>query len=154
MRPKWIVSALLLATLAFPANGSEADANAIRHVMIATCDKPESRLVVDPVVIAGEHAIAGWSQGETGGRALLRRKGAAWDVILCAGDDLKRVDVLHKVGVAPAAAEALARDWAAAEMSVAPARLSLFSKFEGLVMVSPGGGEHGRHNPPPPQGHK
>jgi hypothetical protein len=144
--------AFLTAMTEWPAEASEADASAVRHVMMAIWDRPEARLEVDPIVIAGDHAIAGWSQGGTGGRALLRRKGDAWDVILCAGDDLKRADVLRKVGLAPAAAAALANDLAAAEMALAPGRLALFSKFEGLVVVSPGGGGHGRHTPQ--QGHK
>jgi hypothetical protein len=134
------------------ASASEADVGAIRHVMMATWDKPESRLVVEPVVIAGDHAIAGWSQGEMGGRALLRRKGTAWEVVLCAGDDLKRADVLHKVGLSHGLAVGLAQDLAAAEKSVAPARLALFSKFEGLVMVSAEGGHHGQPSHHAPQG--
>lgn len=146
--------ALLTATMEWPAEASEAGASAVRHVMMATWDRPEARLEVDPIVIAGDHAIAGWSQGETGGRALLRRKGDAWDVILCAGDDLKRADVLQKVGLAPSTAQTLAESLAAAEMALAPGRLALFSKFEGLVVVSPGGGGHGRHAPQPPQGYK
>jgi hypothetical protein len=147
--------ALALPTLALASDA--ADLTGIRHVMMATWDKPESRLEVAPIVIAGDHAIAGWSQGDMGGRALLRRKGTAWDVVLCAGDDLKRADVLHKVGLPHALAVGLAKDLAAAETAVAPARLALFSKFEGLVMVSGDGshGPQGQHAPHgQPHGHK
>lgn len=145
-------AALCFAVGVTPAAASEqAEAGAIRHVMMATWDKPDSRLSVEPVVIAGDHAIAGWSQGDMGGRALLRRKGGAWEVVLCAGDDLKRADVLHKVGLAQADSEKLAKNLAAAEKSVAPARLALFSKFEGLVMVSAEGG-HNQHGQNAPQG--
>jgi hypothetical protein len=155
MRRALVFSVALLTTMpGRPACASEADAGAIRHVMMAIWDKPDSPLVVEPIVIAGDHAIAGWSQGETGGRALLRRKSADWHVILCAGDDLTRADVLHKVGLTHTAAQSLASELAAAEKAQPPARLALFSKFEGLVMVSPGGGAHGRHDPQPPQGRK
>lgn len=131
------------------------DDDAIRHVLMSTFDKPEARLVVDPVVTSGDHAIAGWSQGEMGGRALLRKKGHAWDIILCAGDDLKKADVLIKVGLPEADAKALSAALAAAEAKVPPDRLALFSKFEGLVMV--GGDGHHRHGQPAghhPHGHK
>jgi hypothetical protein len=152
----WSVCAAL-ATLALfwiaPAVASDQDA--IRAVLMATFDKPEARLVVDPVVVSGDHAIAGWSQGDMGGRALLRKKGHAWDVFLCAGDDLKKTDVLTKVGLPAVAAKTLSASLAAAEAKVPPDRLALFSKFEGLVMVS-GDGHHGHGQPAGhhPHGHK
>lgn len=119
------------------------DEEAVRHLLKATFDKPEARLGVDPVVVSGDHAIAGWSQGDMGGRALLRRKGAGWIIVLCAGDDLKSADVLHKVGLPHDAAKGLADRLADAEKSVAPERLALFSTFEGLVMVAPDNAHHG-----------
>ena len=44
--------------------------------------------MVDPVVVEGDHAIAGWVQGDMGGRAHLRRKGHDWQLVLCSGDPL------------------------------------------------------------------
>ena len=61
---------------------AEPDEDSIRHLLHSTFDKPDSRLVVDPVVVAGAHAIAGSSQGDMGGRALLRSRGGAWSLIL------------------------------------------------------------------------
>jgi hypothetical protein len=46
-----------------------ADQDAVRDVLMATFDKPEVHLVVDPVVVSSAHAIADWTQGATGGRA-------------------------------------------------------------------------------------
>jgi hypothetical protein len=132
------------ATLAFAS-----DQDAIRHVLMSTFDKPDARLVVDPVVVSGDHAIAGWSQGDMGGRALMRMKGHAWEIVLCAGDDLKKTDVLTKVGLQAATAKALAASLAQAEAKLAPERLELFSKFEGMVMVS----GNGHHGPTQPAGH-
>lgn len=142
----WVrrLTALTLLALFQASAASAADADAIRSEMMKTWDKPDARLVVEPVVVAGDHAIAGWSQGDMGGRALLRRKPAGWDVILCAGDDLKKPDVLAKVGLQDAVAKALSADLAKAEAKLDPARLTLFSKFEGLVMV---GGDGGQHHP-------
>lgn len=148
-----VVFALSLLQIT-PAFASDQDA--IRAVMMKTWDKPDARLVIEPIVVSGDHAIAGWSQGDMGGRALLRKKGAAWDVVLCAGDDLKKADVLSKVGLPDANAKALSASLASAEAAVAPARLALFSKFEGLVIVA-GDEVHRGHGSPAnhhPHGHK
>lgn len=143
----WIVcAAAAMVALTWTAPAVASDRDAIREILMSTFDKPEARLVVDPVVVSGDHAIAGWSQGDMGGRALLRKKGSAWDVVLCAGDDLKKTDVLTKAGLPAAAAKSLSASLAAAEAKVAPDRLALFSKFEGLVMVS-GDGHHGHSQP-------
>lgn len=152
---------LLCLAVAIPVVGTVAateaapDHDAIRHVLMSTFDKPEARLVVDPVAVSGEYAIAGWSQGDMGGRALMRKKGHAWEIVLCAGDDLKKADVLIKVGLPAAAANSLATNLAAEEAKLAPDRLSLFSKFEGMVMVS-GDSQHGPAQPAGhhPHGHK
>jgi hypothetical protein len=152
--PLWLAAAISLAGMAAaPAFGSEEDA--IRTVMMKTFDKPDARLVVDPVVVSGDHAIAGWSQSDMGGRALMRQKGQAWEIVLCAGDDLKKADVLTKVGLPAVVAKALAASLAAAEAKLPQDRRALFSKFEGMVMVS-GDSHHGHGQPDGhhPHGHK
>ena len=35
--------------------------------------KPNETLSVEPIMVSGDHAVADWTQGEMGGRALLRR---------------------------------------------------------------------------------
>ena len=138
------VAISVAGTATAPAFGS--DQEAIRAVMMTTFDKPDARLVVDPVVVSGDHAIAGWSQGDMGGRALMRKKGHAWEIVLCAGDDLKKTDVLTKVGLPEVAAKTLSASLSAAEAKVPLDRLVLFSKFEGMVMVS-GDGHDGHQQP-------
>jgi hypothetical protein len=157
MMMRWSVgfAAIAMVALAYMSPAVASDQDAIRHVLMSTFDKPDARLVVDPVVVSGDHAIAGWSQGDMGGRALLRKKGHAWDVVLCAGDDLKRTDVLSKVGLPAADAKTLSAALAVAEAGVPPERLALFSKFEGLVMVGGDGGHgHGQPAGHHPHGHK
>ncbi len=146
LKPRRVCAALVTLALLWIAPALASDQDAIRTVLMATFDKPDARLVVDPVVASGDHAIAGWSQGDMGGRALLRKKGYAWEIVLCAGDDLKKTDVLTKVGLPAAAAKALSASLAAAEARLPPDRLALFSKFEGLVMVG-GDGHHGHGQP-------
>ena len=50
-----------------------ANIAALLHGMF---DKPGVTLSVSPVVVAGDHAIADWSQGEMGGRAFEIETGA------------------------------------------------------------------------------
>jgi hypothetical protein len=68
--------ALVLLTVVSTAAGAQdhtAEAT-IKALMAAQFDRPEQRLMVNPVVVEGDHAIAGWVQGDMGGRALLRRQ--------------------------------------------------------------------------------
>jgi hypothetical protein len=150
----WLAMALTpFATMA----SDDSDYAAIRGVMKGTWDKPDSPVIVDPIVVRGDHALAGWTQGAMGGRALLRRKASQWIVILCAGDDLKRADVLHRIGLPQTDADAAAAMLAKAEKAANPARVAMFSRFEGLVQVS--GDEHaaqqhgGSAHPAPTHGH-
>jgi hypothetical protein len=50
------------------------DEDAGRDLLHLTFDKPEAKLDVAPVVALAGYAIAGWTQGETGGRALLQAR--------------------------------------------------------------------------------
>ena len=112
-------------------------------VMKETWEKPEAPLRVEPIVVVGDHAIAGWVQGDMGGRALLRRKAGAWMVVLCSGDALKSADELKKAAVPADQAATLAKSLADAESRLDPALLVQFAKFEGLVMMDQSG-----HHPP------
>jgi len=138
------LSAVLMALciLAGPAIAG-SDEDAVRHLLHTTFDKPESRLVVEPIVITAGYAIAGWTQGDMGGRALLRRKDSQWTLILCAGDGIKTPDALRHAGIARDAASALAQALAKAEQAVPADRLAMFAKFEGLVRMD----EAGNHPP-------
>jgi hypothetical protein len=129
--------ALLVASPAW----SEADDAAVRTVLMKAFDKPEARLVVEPVVVAGTHAIADWTQGAQGGRALLRRSAAGWTLILCAGDGLKDPQALQLAGLSAAEAADLATRLAASERTLPAERLALLASFEGIVRMD---------GPPPP----
>jgi hypothetical protein len=86
------------------------------------------------VVVAGDYAIADWSQGEMGGRALLRRK-QQWSLILCAGDGIKSRDALVKAGVPADDAARLEQQLNSAEARLGSDEIAIFSKFEGLVIM-------------------
>jgi hypothetical protein len=104
-------AAVLLLLVASPVLAQTADEAAISKLH-TTFDRPESRLTIAPVVLAGVHAIAGWAQGDMGGRALVRKKGESWELVLCAGDGIKSRDTLAKTGVPVHNAAALERDLA------------------------------------------
>ena len=107
-------SALMLM-FAGPVLAQTADEAAIYKSLHASFDRPDSRLTIAPVVVSGDHAIAGWAQGGMGGQALHRKKRESWQLVLCAGDGIKSRDALTKAGVSAQDAAALERDLAAAE---------------------------------------
>lgn len=142
MLTKAICAFFVLALVASDASAqSHEPADAIRHMMKSTWDKPQSSVEVEPITIVADYAIAGWTQDDMGGRALLRRKGGAWVVTLCAGDQLKQVEALHMAGIDDDVARRLVAATAENEAKLAPARLAMFSRFKGLVTID----EQGSH---------
>ena len=125
-----------------PAASAGSDEASISQLLHGMFDKPQEPLSVEPVVVSGDHAVADWAQGQMGGRALLRRHQRAWTIILCAGDGIKSKDALMKVGVPATDAERLESDMAAAEAKLAPEKVAMFSRFEGLVMMNSDADHH------------
>lgn len=128
----WMVLSGAIHSAEQPARNDTA---LIRAVLAATWDKPDAKLVVDPVVVVGAHAVAGWTQGDRGGRALLRKSDGAWKVVLCSGDPLKQASVLAEAGVPQDAAEEIARKNEAAERNLPPEHVRLLSTFEGVMQM-------------------
>ncbi len=142
----FLLSAVLLASS--PARSDSTDAPAIASVMKAIWDKPESPLVVEPVVTDGDIGLAGWSQGDMGGRAMLRRTHGKWNIVLCSGDSLRSAATLTSVGIPTDQATRLADALVKAEKGADPARLAKFSRFDGMVMMDGSG-----HHPPAAHNH-
>ena len=135
--------AITLGTLQALAAASP-DADAVRQTLMAKFDRPDARLEVRPVVVAGDHALAGWMQGDRGGRALLRRAHGHWQIAVCGGDALREPQVLEDAGVPHGNAAALASDLRRAEQDLTPAQRKLLASFEGLMPMD--GGEHPPHH--------
>lgn len=133
----YVRSTVLLVALVIggPGHAEPPDNEAISALLHGMFDKPNVQLTVTPVVVAGDHAIADWAQGDLGGRALLRRKPKAWALILCAGDAIKTEEALERVGVPAGDAARLERELAAAEARLGPKDVAMFSRFDGLVMM-------------------
>lgn len=141
-----LLAAWFAATAAVAQTSEAADAAAIRHVMKSTWDKPTAAVDASPIVVGSDYAIAGWTQGDMGGRALLRKKAGAWSIILCAGDQLKDAHTLRMAGIADGVAHRLVTALADSESRTPPERIAMFSRFEGLVAMD----GHGAH---PARGH-
>jgi hypothetical protein len=134
----------MAVTSLFIAPALAGDEEAIRHLMTSTFDKPEARLVIAPVAVLGDHAIAGWTQADTGGRALLRRRNSAWTIVLCSGDGIRSAAALGQAGVPAGEARALSSHLAEMERGQPPERLALFAKFDGTLVMDAAGG-HPNH---------
>jgi len=125
---------LLLAAVLTGCGPSQAkDEAAILGLMRSTWDRPDSRLDAGPVVVAGDSAVADWTQGSMGGRALLERRDGRWRVVLCAGDVLRSERGLGQVGLHPAIASTLASKLSQAERDVPAVRLAAMARFRGIV---------------------
>jgi hypothetical protein len=130
-------AAVMLASSA--CAGEDGDAAAIVAQMKLHWDRPDAPLDAGPVAVATGYAVADWTQGDSGGRALLARRGDGWAVIFCGGDALRSAAGLSGVGVPDDEARELAAELAAAEADVAPARLEAMARFNGLIPMDEGG---------------
>lgn len=136
-----ISTAFLLASLilATPTYADEAsDIQAITTTLKGTFDKPDNPLTVTPIVASGDYAVADWSQGGMGGRALLRRTGETWHIALCSGDGLRSAAVLHRIGLPSDIASELAAKLAEAEKGLDEHRLAQLAGFNGTVAMDAG----------------
>ncbi|WP_439542789.1 copper uptake system-associated protein [Hyphomicrobium sp.] len=152
------ISAALLACAGMALSGAipfpspalaHDDAASIREVIGSTWDKPGSKVETRPVVVSGDHAVASWTQGDRGGRALLRRNGGIWTVALCSGDPLRSAGWLAEAGVPHADADRMANALATAEALEPAERRAKFSLFEGTVT-----GDAPSHHPAPVPHHQ
>ena len=139
MKIMHLFAVLLALALAGPAPAlahDDGDApTAIRAVIHGMFDRPDAELVVDPIAVVDGFAVAGWTQGEMGGRAFLKEQHGHWTLVLCTGDEIKSVEALTASGVPPETARQLAAEIAAAEADVDSARLAMFASFGGIVTM-------------------
>lgn len=145
-------AASLPLVFAVPAPVAARDEAAeIVGLLMQTFDRPEARLSVGPVVIEGDAAVAGWTQGETGGRAFLRRTQDGWQLLACGGDALKTAKTLAGLGLPAQQAQALAAAVAAGERGVEAGRRRAFASFKGLQAMQ---GSTSHHPQPDHEGER
>jgi hypothetical protein len=139
-----VVLLFSLFTLAVHAEPSDGDKPMIAGLLHGMFDKTGETLIVEPVVVSGDHAIADWTQGQMGGRALLRRREQSWTLILCAGDGIKSKEALGQAGVPGDDAQKLEAALLAEEARLPQERIAMFSRFEGMVRMD---GQDGHDGP-------
>lgn len=124
---------LLIGLLTIPPTIAMAadtpDQAAVRKVLMDTYDTPQSHLVVDPVVVGSNRALAGWTQGERGGVALFTREPDGWRLSLCGNDLISQPDSLVLTGMAQSDAQILSKAFTAAAREAPPERRALFRTF-------------------------
>ena len=131
----------VMAMLAFAginiAQANPEDATNITQVMLKQWDKPEKPLHVAPIVVAADYAMAGWTQGEKGGRALLHKHHENWQVLLCGGDALTKTEQLTQAGLSSETANALIKGFKQQSQQLSSQDIEKMSLFEGVVNVTP-----------------
>ncbi|HUL96548.1 MAG TPA: TonB-dependent siderophore receptor [Usitatibacter sp.] len=120
----------LLSLCTAIAGASERDeARSIASVLDGQFGRPGSPVVTGPIVVEGDHAVAGWTQGEMGGRALLRRQDGRWTVVACGGNAFREAANLEQAGVPTTSAQRIAERLAVEEGSLPAARLEMLGRF-------------------------
>ncbi len=128
-------------------HGSDDPAEAIPALMKAQFETPEMPLTVQPVVVDGEWAIAGWQQESRGGRGLLHKGEAGWYIHMCGGEGFKHAKNLAQTGMPHDVAMSIAASLKAEEEKLGSEVIAKFDSFEGVVEVGPGGHhDHGGHD--------
>ena len=112
------------------------DVQAVQYVLKKQFDKPNAPLKVMPVSVIENYAVTGWTQGNKGGRALLKKEHGKWSIQVCSGDGLTKASTLEMTGMDRNAAIKLAKAVVAAEKDLPRATLNLFASFEGIVKVN------------------
>lgn len=134
----------LLWGQAFPSLAGTPDEAAIQMLISTTYDTPEHKVRTEPIAVVGGYALADWTQGPRGGRALLKLAEDRWQIVSCGGDGFKNTATLVQMSIPDTTAKALIAHLAVAERSVDPARVRLFGLF-GMPDDSGHGHDNARH---------
>lgn len=125
--------AIALALAGCGIDNPIVDEGKVREATEAHFASPLAPIEVGPVVISGGHAIADWTQGDFGGRALFENGAYGWSLVLCSGDSIRRAENLERAGVPRFNATYIADTLAAAEATMAPERRDRLKRFTGTL---------------------
>jgi hypothetical protein len=146
--PRFAFARLLLLALALSGCARVGDVPAeegVRSFMAGVFDRPEARLTVPTVVMAGDYAVAGWLQDGRGGRALLKRSDEGWEFVVCSGDELLRPECLRSVGLPADLADIMVVRLRQAEASLSSEQRGRLGAFRGVLRME------GAGHPPVPR---
>ena len=122
----WVLFLVFSVVLSAETLTDEAQ---IQAVIGKTYDKQNNKVNTTPVSVADDFAIADWTQGERGGRALMKRINGNWEILACGNDGLKDTKSLIKAGMNEKTASTVIKKLTNLEKSEDPKRLAKFNLF-------------------------
>jgi hypothetical protein len=122
----WVLFLVFSVVLSAETLTDEAQ---IQAVIGKTYDKQNNKVNTTPVSVADDFAIADWTQGERGGRALIKRINGNWEILACGNDGLKDTKSLIKAGMSEKTALTIIKKLTDLEKSEDPKRLAKFNLF-------------------------
>jgi len=122
----WVLFLVFSVVLSAETLTDEAQ---IQAVIGKTYDKPNNKVNTTPVSVADDFAIADWTQGERGGRALMKRINGNWEILACGNGGLKDTKSLIKAGMSEKTASTVIKKLTNLEKSEDPKRLAKFNLF-------------------------
>ena len=130
IRTLLLLSGMMASQLCFSASSNDSVVyKQIQAIISSTYDKPDHKVETSPIAAINDYAVADWTQGDRGGRALLHRSNGKWTILACGADGLKEVNNLTAAGIPQKTAENIVSQLTTAEKSVNPNRLKKFSLF-------------------------
>ena len=135
----FVCAAIYCASNAIAHPQTEAESQEkIKALISKTFDQPNQKVQTTPIVIEGKVAIADWTQGQKGGRALLRRKHADWEIIACGGAGFKDPSAIASAGISKEIANNITAKLKTAESSLSPQKIKQLDSFDGVVTMGHG----------------
>lgn len=129
-----LISSVYWAGSAFAHSQTEVvSQEKIQAIISKTFDLPNLKVKTNPIVIEGKVAIDDWTQGQKGGRALLRRKHDEWEIIACGGSGFKSSNGISEAGISREIAQNITAKLATAEAKLSTQQVKQFDSFDGVV---------------------
>jgi hypothetical protein len=120
----------LLCGACFSVQAKADESQDIRALISKQFDRPHATVRSNPIVIEQDFAVLDWAQGKKGGRALLQKKNAEWEILLCAGEALKHAKTIQSAGVPTDIANTLADKLIEEESSLSAVQVKQFDRFK------------------------
>jgi hypothetical protein len=122
-----VLSISVAVLLAACSASVEEEKGAIAAVLHAQYDNA-TVAAVDPIVVRGDYAVAGWTRTDAGGRALLHKDKGDWKVVVNAGEEVRDAQFLVQAGMPETEAKALANVLIAKERSLSDQTLAMLDR--------------------------